>query len=105
MKPTRRKSSNFINKDNLKANFAEIYDVAKMKDIYDMGEHRHHSPEANNVTLSSKVTIEFTIAILRKKLERMGCTFHLISVRVLEIIGDNVSGEFHSPKKKWRIGR
>ena len=66
-KPTRREYSNFINKDNLKADFAETYDVTKVKDVYDVVEHRHHSPEANDVRLGSKVTVEFMIAIWGKK--------------------------------------
>jgi len=92
----------FINKDNLKVDFAKIFDTANMKDIYDVAERRCYSLEANEVRLGSKVMVEFMIAIWRKKPERVGCTFHLISVGVLESVGDNVSGGFHSPKKRQR---
>ena len=76
-----------------------------MKNIYDVAERRRYSLEANDVRLGSKVMVEFTIAIWKKKPERAGCTFHLISVGVLESAGDNVLGGFHSPKKRQRTGK
>ena len=94
----------FVNKDNLEADFAEIFDAAKMKDVYDVAERRRHSLEASDVKLGSKAMVEFTIAIWKKKPERVGCTFHLISIGVLERAGDNVTGSFLSPKKRQRTG-
>ena len=94
----------FVNKDNLKEDFADIYDAAKTKDIYNVAERRRHSLEANDVRLGSKVIVEFTIAIWRKKPERAGCSFHLISIGVSESAGHNVSGSFHSPKRQ-RTGK
>ena len=94
----------FVNKDNLEVDFADIYDAAKMKDIYDVAERRCHSLEANGVRPGSKVIVEFTIAIWRRKPEKAGCTFHLISVGVLERMGENVSEGFYSWKRQ-RTGR
>lgn len=76
-----------------------------MKDVYDMADRGRHSFKASDVRLGSKVMVEFTIVIWRKKLERVRCTFHLISVGVLENAGDNVSKGFYSLKKRQRIGR
>ena len=94
----------FVNKDNLEVDFTEIFDAAKMKDVYDVAERRRHSLEASDVKLGSKAMVEFTIAIWKKKPDRAGCTFHLISVGVLERVGDNVSRSFLSPKKRQRTG-
>ena len=94
----------FVNKDNLKVDFAEIFDAAKMKDIYNIEERRRHSLEATEVRLGSRVMVEFTVAIWRKKPARAGCTFHLISIGVLEQGGENFSRGFQSPKKRQRTG-
>ena len=64
-----------MNKDNLKVDFAEIFDAAEMDDIYNVAERRRHSLGANDVRLGSRVMVEFTIAIWRKKPERSGCTY------------------------------
>lgn len=53
----------FVNEDNLRADFAKIYDAVEMKDAYDVAECKRHSLEANDVMLGSKAMIEFTIAI------------------------------------------
>ena len=71
---------------------------------HDVAERRRHSLEASDVKLGSKAMVEFTIAIWKKKPERVGCTFHLISIGVLERAGDNVTGSFLSPKKRQRTG-
>jgi hypothetical protein len=95
----------FVNKDNLKVDFAEIFDAAEMDDIYNVAERRRHSLGANEVRLGSRVMVEFTIAIWRKKPERSGCTFHLISVGLLERARDNALGGFQSPKKRQKMDR
>ena len=95
----------FVNKDNLKVDFAEIFNAAEMNNAYDLDERRRHSLEAHNVRLGSRVMVEFTIAIWRKKPRRAGCTFHLISVGVLETSRENISGSFQSPKKRQRTGQ
>ena len=89
----------FVNKDNLKVDFAEIFDATEMKDIYDLDERRCHPLEAQEVRLGSRVMVEFTVAIWKKKPGRAGCTFHLISVGVLERGRENFSGGFRSPKR------
>jgi len=95
----------FVNKDNLKFDFAEIFDATETSNIYDVAERRRHSLEAKEVRLGSRAIVEFTIAIWRKKPERSGCTFHLISVGVMEHARDNVLEGFQSPKKRQRTGR
>ena len=92
----------FVNKDNLKVDFAEIFNAAEMKNAYDLDERRHHSLEAQDVRLGSRVMVEFTIAIWKKKPGRASCTFHLISVGVLEPSKKDISGSFQSPKKRQR---
>jgi hypothetical protein len=94
----------FVNKDDLQVDFAEIFDAAKMKDIYDVDERQRHSLEAQEVKLGSRVMVEFIVAIWKKKPGRAGCTFHLISVGVLERGGENFSRSFRSPKKRQRTG-
>ena len=94
----------FVNKNDLQIDFAEIFDAAKMKDIYDVDERQRHSLEAQEVKLGSRVMIEFTVAIWKKKPGRAGCTFHLISIGVLERGGENFSRSFQSPKKRQRTG-
>jgi hypothetical protein len=83
--------------------FIEIFDTADKMVIHDVASHRGHSVEANEVSLGNKVIMDFTITIWRKKPESIGCSFHLIDVRVLESAGDNISGRFNSSKKRQRI--
>ena len=94
----------FVNKENLEDEFGEIFDAGQMEDIYNVVERRNHSLEATEVKLGSRVMVEFTIAIWRKRPERSGCTFHLISVGLLERVRNDVLGGFHSPKKRQRTG-
>jgi hypothetical protein len=94
----------FVNKENLKADFGEIFNAAEMGDIYDVADRRRRSLDVKEVRLGSQVMVEFTIAIWRKKPERTGCTFHLISVGLLEGTRENVLGGFQSPKKRKMTG-
>ena len=80
----------FVNKENLEDKFGEIFDAGQMEDIYNVVERGHHSVEATEVKLGSRVMVEFTIAIWRKRPERSGCTFLLISVGLLERVRDDV---------------
>ena len=95
----------FVNKDDLEVDFAEIFDATEMDDIYDITECRHHLLEAKEVRLGSLAMVEFTIAIWKKKPERSGCTFHLVSVGLLKRMTDNVLSGFQSPKKRQRTSR
>ena len=95
----------FINKDNLKIDFAEIFDIAEMNDIYDVNERWRHSLETQKMRLSTWMMIEFTITIWRKKSERINCTFHLINVRILKSVKDNFLRKFWSSKKRQKIER
>ena len=85
--------------------FGEIFDTGQMEDIYNVVERTHHSLEAAEVRLGSRVMVEFTIAIWKKRPERSGCTFHLISVGLLERGRDDVLRGFQSPKKRQWTGR
>lgn len=62
----------FVNKNNLKVDFTEIFNATKMKDIYDVAERRRHSLDADEVRLGSIAMVEFTIAIWKKKPRESG---------------------------------
>ena len=95
----------FVNKENLEDDFREIFDAGLMEDMYNVVEREGNSLGATEVRLGSRVMEEFTIAIWRNRPERSGCTFHLISVGMLEHARDDVLRGFQSPKKKQRTGR
>ena len=95
----------FVNKENLEVDLEDIFDAGQMEDIHNVVERGQHSLEVKDVRLGSRVMVEFTIAMWKKRPERSGCTFHLISVGVLERVRDDVLRGFQSPKKRQRTGR
>ena len=94
-----------VNKENLAADFEFIWNAAEMEDIHDIEERKLHSLGVSDVKLGSKALVEFTIALWKKRPERVGCTFHLVSVGLLEGPNDDVFGGFQSPKKKQKTSK
>ena len=91
----------FTNKQNLSVDFENIWDMCKMKDIDDVEERNRNKLEIEDVKSGSMALVEFIIALWKQyEQNKFGCSFHLISIGILDKGGDNL---FQSPKKRMRI--